>query len=159
MMVAVIGKEVDTLELGKLYVKTLSACCRQPYATGIYASGVVFEPRFYEGFADRMKENTLPIFNWVWFGLYRSGSGLCGYTDGLEQFGRDEIEVLDTDAQPEELRDFLASLVSYILENDVELHAGETIGFSAEDKHAITRSEGVALPGITLKISYEPMAD
>ena len=26
-------------------------CCRQEYATGIYTSGVVFEPRFYEGFA------------------------------------------------------------------------------------------------------------
>ena len=37
---------------------------------------------------------------------------------------------------------------------------GETIGFSAEDKHTITRSKGVALPDqMTLKISYVPAGD
>lgn len=41
-----------------------------------------------------------------------------------------------------------------MLEYDVTLNNGETIGFSAEDKHAITYSEGVALPGMTLKIEY-----
>lgn len=159
LMVAAIGGGEDALELGKLYTKVLAACCRQKHATGIYASGVVFEPSFYEGFADMMQEDALPIFNWVWFGLYMDEDGLCGYTDGLDQFGKEEIEVLGTDAEPEALRDFMASLVSYVLENDVELHDGETIGFSAEDKHAITRSEGVALPGqMTLKIDYEPSA-
>ena len=160
IMVAVIGGEEDVLELGKLYTKVLAACCRQQYATGVYASGVVFEPRFYEGFAEMMKEDMLPIFNWVWFGLYRSEGGMCGYTYGLEQFGKEEMEVLDAGAQPGELRDFLAGLTSYVLENDVELHDGETIGFSAEDKHAITRGNGVALPDqITLKISYLPMKE
>ena len=40
------------------------------------------------------------------------------------------------------------------IEYDVTLNDGETIGFSADDKHAITRSEGAALPGMTLKIEY-----
>ena len=64
------------------------------------------------------------------------------------------MEVLDADAQPSQVRDFLASLVSYVLEGDVTLQDGETIGFSAEDKHPITRGEGVSLPGVTLKIGY-----
>ena len=157
IMVAVIGKEEDALELGKLYVKALSACCRQPYATGVYASGVVFEPSFYEDCAEVMREDILPIFNWVWFGLYGGEGGLCGYTDGLEQFGREEIEVLDTDAQPEELRNFMAEIVSYVLEYGVELQDGETIGFSEEDKHTIIRSESEVLPGTTLKINYSPL--
>ena len=54
--------------------------------------------------------------------------------------------VLNTDAEPEELRDFLASLASYVLACDVTLQDGETIGFSADDKHTITRSPGVGLP-------------
>ena len=54
IMTAVLGKEESLLERGKLYVKLLAACCRQKYVTGIYTSGVVFEPRFYEGFADMM---------------------------------------------------------------------------------------------------------
>ena len=118
---------------------------------------MVFEPRFYEGFADMMKEDELPTFNWIWFGLWRNKNGLNGYTYGMDAFGRDEMEVLGAGADPNDLRDFLASLASYVLENDVELHDGETIGFSADDKHAITRSPGVGLPEeqMTLKISWE----
>ena len=156
IMVAILGKEEKILEKGKLFTKLVAACCRQKYATGIYTSGVVFEPRFYEGFADMLKEDELPIFNWVWFGLYRSEGGLNGYTYGMDVFGKEEMEVLNTDAEPEELRDFLASLASYVLACDVMLKDGETIGFSADDKHTITRSPGVSLPEeqMTLKISW-----
>ena len=159
LMVAVLGKEEDLLEKGKLYTKVVAACCRQEYATGVYTSGVVFEPRFYEGLADMIKEDELPIFNWVWFGLYRSEGGLNGYTYGMDVFGKEEMEALNTDAEPEELRDFLASLASYVLACDVTLQDGETIGFSADDKHTITRSPGVSLPEeqMTLKIGYEPI--
>ena len=159
IMVAVLGKEEKVLEKGKLFTKLMAACCRQSYATGVYTSGVVFEPRFYEGFADMLKEDELPIFNWVWFGLYRSEDGLNGYTYGMDVFGKEEMEVLNTDAEPEELRDFLASLASYVLACDVTLQDGETIGFSADDKHTITRSPGVSLPEeqMTLKIGYEPI--
>ena len=156
IMVAVIGKEESLIERGKLYVKLLSVCCHQKNVTGIYTSGVVFQPRFYEGFSEMMKEDRLPIFNWIWFGLYRTEKGISGYTYGMECFGKDEMEVLDVDAEPSDVRDFLASMVGYVLEYDVVLNDGETIGFSAEDKHSIIRSQGVALPDImTLKISYE----
>ena len=161
IMVAVLGKEKDLLEKGKLFTKVVAVCCRQKYATGVYTSGVVFEPQFYEGFADMLKGDKLPIFNWIWFGLWRNEKGLNGYTYGMEAFGKDEMEVLDTNADPYDLLDFLASLASYVLENDVELHDGETIGFTADDKRAITRSPGVGLPEeqMTLKISWEPGGD
>ena len=157
IMVAVLGKEENLLEKGKLFTKVVAACCRQKYATGVYTSGVVFEPGFYEGFADMMQNDELPIFNWIWFGLWRDENGMNGYTYGMDVFGKDEMEVLGTDAEPGDLRDFLASLVSYVLENDVELQDGETIGFTADDKHTITRSPGVSLPEdqMTLKISWK----
>ncbi len=50
-------------------------------------------------------------------------------------------------------------LASYVLACDVMLQDGETIGFTADDKHTITRSPGVGLPEeqMTLKISWEPL--
>ena len=155
IMVAVIGKEESLIERGKLYVKLLSVCCHQKNITGIYTSGVVFQPRFYEGFSGMIKEDSLPIYNWIWFGLYRTEKGISGYTYGMECFGKDEMEVLDVDADPSKVRDFLASMAGYVLEYDAVLNDGETIGFSAVDKHRITRGQGVALPDkVTLKISY-----
>lgn len=156
IMVAVLGKDEDLIERGKLYTKLLAACCRQKNAAGVYTSGVVFEPRFYETFADMMQEDELPIFNWIWFGLYRTEKGVCGYTYGMDVFGKDEMEVLDAAAQPSEVRDFLSSLAAYVLEYDAALNDGETIGFSEDDKHTITRGQGVALPEqMTLKVSYD----
>ena len=161
IVVAVLGEEEKLLERGKLFTKAMAVCCKQKYATGVYTSGVVFEPRFYEGLADMLKEDELPIFNWVWFGLYRSEGGLNGYTYGMDVFGKEEMEVLNTDAEPEDLRDFLASLASYVLACDVTLKDGETIGFDADDKHTITRSSGVGLPEeqMTLKISWASSDD
>jgi len=159
IVVAVLGEEEKLLERGKLFTKALAVCCKQTYATGVYTSGVVFEPRFYEGFADMIKEDELPIFNWVWFGLYRNEGGMNAYTYGMDVFGKDEMEVLNADAEPDELRDFLASLASYVLACDVTLKDDETIGFAVDDKHTITRSPGVSLPEeqMTLKISWEPL--
>lgn len=155
IIVAIIGKEGSLMERGKLYTKLMAVCCLQENVTGIYTSGVVFQPRFYEEFAKMMKEDELPIYNWIWFGLYRSEKGISGYTYGMDLFGKNEMEVLDADASPSDVRDFLSSMVSYVLEYDVTLNDGETIGFSADEKHEITFSQGVALPEqMTLKISY-----
>ena len=152
--VAVLGKDASLVERAELYVKLAACCCRQKRATGIYTSGTVFEPSFFYKFADMMKDGEFPIFNLIWFGLYRSERGVCGYTYGMECFGKDEMEVLDADAEPSDVQGFLSSMAAYVIEYDVTLNDGETIGFSAEDKHAITRSEGAALPGMTLKIEY-----
>ena len=50
-------------------------------------------------------------------------------------------------------------MIMYVLACDVTLQDGETIGFSADDKHTIARSPGVSLPEeqMTLKIGYEPI--
>ena len=57
-------------------------------------------------------------------GLYRREEGLCGYTDGLAAFGKEEIEVLDTQAALGDLHSFLLDLASYVLEEDVTFHDG-----------------------------------
>lgn len=79
LMVTVLGKDAGLFERGKLFVKVMACCCKQKYASGVYTSGTVFEPRFYQGFAEIMKEDEPPIFNWIWFGLYRTERGVCSY--------------------------------------------------------------------------------
>lgn len=156
LIVAVLGRESSLLERGKLFAKIVACCCKQRHATGVYASGTVFQPSFYQDFADLMKVGELPIFNWIWFGLYHSEGGVCCYTYGMKAFGKDEMEVLNADAKPSEVRDFLSKMAAYVLEYDATLQDGETIGFSEDQKLPITRSAGVSLPGMTLKIDYGP---
>lgn len=154
LLAAVLGDSADILERGKLFVKLLSSCCNQKHASGVYTSGTVFQPEMYRDFSLMMQEGALPILNWIWFGLYRREGGVCGYTYGMENFGLDEMEVLDTAAAPSDVRDFLASLAGYVLSEGVTLQDGETVGFSDGDRHAVTRGPGVSLPGTTLKIAF-----
>ena len=156
IMVTVLGKETDVRLRGQFFVKLAAACCRQPGVLGVYTSGVVFEPSFYADMAGVMKEGELPLNNWIWFGLHRREGGVCGYTYGMDVFGKEELEVLDADADPLAVREFLVSLAGYVIGSDVTLNDGETIGFSQGDRHRITRSPGVALPDqSTLKVSFE----
>lgn len=154
LMVAVLGRGASPIEAGKLMVKVCSSCLKAENAIGLYASGTVFQPEFYQKAAAMMNEGELPVFNWIYFGLYRTEKGLSGYTYGMTCFGKDEIEILDSKATPNDLHHFLFSIANYVLEEDVTLNDGETIGFSAEQKLAITRSKGVAVEGDSLKIAY-----
>ena len=156
IMVTVLGKETDVRLRGQFFVKLVAACCRQPGVLGVYTSGVVFEPSFYADMAGVMKEGELPLNNWIWFGLHRREGGVCGYTYGMDVFGKEELEVLDADVDPLTVREFLVSLAGYVIGSDVTLNDGETIGFSQGDRHRIIRSPGVALPDQpTLKVSFE----
>lgn len=154
LTVAVLDQESDPKDSGQLFVKVMACCCKQRGALGIYTGSTVVAPAFYLELAQSMRKEQLPILNWIWFQLYRSETGLCCYTDGMRQFGKEEMEILDADGKPAEVRDLLVRFASYVLENNVELRDGDTIGFSKDDRHTITSSEGVGQTGTTLKISY-----
>ena len=155
IVVAILGDEEDVIVRGLLYTKIMATCCKQEKAIGVFTSGVVFEPSYYMKAAEMIRDGELPIFTWVWFGLYRTENGLSTYTYGMKAFGKLELEILDVDEEAGKLLSFISSISSYVLQDDVEFKDGETIGLSADDIHQITRSKGVALPDQdTLKISY-----
>ena len=158
ILVVVLG-ENDLMERAKIHVKMIAVCCRQAKATAVFTNGVVLEPKVYERMAECMHSGEIPIGNLVWVGLVeRNGKMMC-YTSGLDVLGREELEVVDAgDVDPSALRGFLLSIVIYVLSSDVTLQDGETIGWTADDKHSITRSPGQSVPGMSLKISYHQVA-
>ena len=156
IIAAVLGKSSDTIEKGKLFVKTVLSCLDQKYAAAVYSDGAVFEPSFYRDAASAMQNDALPVLNWVWFGIYRNEKKAGIYTYGMKKFGKDEMEIYAdiTNADLNEIRMFAVNIAIYVLENNVTLCHGETIGLTAEQKLPITRSKGIALDGHTLKIKY-----
>lgn len=151
MIVTILG-EGTIHEKAYLYTKAVTTLCRQENVIGVYADGVVYEPRFFAAMSEMMDGEQLPIFNLVWFGLTRTEGGVSAYTSGLTHFGKDEMEILDSKQKPSELRDFLINIVEYVVTEDVILHEGETIGESNTQRLAIKKSEGVNVEGESLKI-------
>lgn len=154
ILVSVLGADDDRMEKGELLVKVIDSCCKQEGVLGIYANGTVYQPEFYMDAAQMLKDGEFPVLNLIWLGLRRTEQGVAGYTAGLVNFGKDEIEVESAKASPVEIRDFLLDIVTYVIIENATLKDGETIGFTEEQKLPITRSEGWAVEGMSLKIEY-----
>jgi len=107
-------------------------------------------------FAKLYDENDdFPIENIVYIGLYGDENNtVSGYTYGIEQFGKKELEIIKSSEEAEEVYNFLASISDYIITSDVVLNDGETIGFSEEQKIQISVSKGIALDGETIKLGF-----
>lgn len=153
VMVAVMNKK-SSIEQSVLFAKIASSLLKLKNTIGIYKNPTVYEKNFYVQAAEAMKQDELPIPIMVYVGMYITKDGLlCGYTSGLRYFGYEEIEVVDTPVQPEELYRFLLAISDYVISADVHLKDGETIGFTDEQKLPITLSDGVSVEGQTLKIA------
>lgn len=162
LFVSIFAEEnCDPIDVGKLFVKLASSCLKQENATAIYTTGTVFEPEMYCAVAEDMKEDedSYPILDWVYFGLYQNEDGMNGYTYGLKAFGKDEVEVVKSSASPSQLHEFLYNIASYVLYDDVQLKDGETIGFTEDEYLPITKSAAAALEGETLKIAFMPVEE
>ena len=61
---------------------------------------------------------------------------------------------LDSAYSPGELLEFMTDVAAYVIESDVVLRDGETIGFSEEQKLPITKSPSAVLDGETVKIKF-----
>lgn len=155
IIVGVVGNET-AINKGKLFVKAACTCLRLSSALALYTDGAVYQPRFYLDVSEAIKEDILPVMNWIWFGIYSDGTQSGIYTYGLKKFGKDELEVYAYGSNTDfnEIRNFTIDIANYVLEGDVTLKDGQTIGLTADQRMPITRSEGLALDGDTLKIRY-----
>lgn len=154
IMVAVLGEHQDVKQDGVLFVKLVASLCKQPNAIGVYTNGVVYEPKFYFAMKEFIEKGLYPLLGLVWFGMLRSEKGIHLYTYGMNTFGKDDMEILDTTEDIQTVKDFLIDIAGYCIDQDVVLHDGETIGLSADQRCRITKSPGVCVAGETLKIAY-----
>lgn len=153
ILLAVMGGK-DALLQAQLFVKVASVLLSLPNALAIYYAPTAFPPKYYIENAAVMHKNQIPLPLLVYVGLYEGESGVGGYTLGMSAFGKLEIEVLESRASAWEIYSFLLSIAEYVLSQDVVLMDGETIGFSEDQKLPISRGEGVAVPGNSIKIEY-----
>ncbi len=154
IMVAVLGAHEDVMKDGELFVKLVASLCKQPNAIGVYTNGVVYEPKFYFAMQEFIEKGMYPLLGLVWFGVLRSQKGCHVYTYGMNAFGKDDMEILDTTEDIGKVKDFLTDVATYCIDQDVVLHDGETVGLTADQRCRITRSPGVCVEGMTLKVAY-----
>ena len=132
LLVSVPGPGEDPRAAGTLQVKLVCAACRQ---AGVLASTPT-EPCISRSSIPRPRRwrrtGSCPCSTWCGSACTRTDGGMAAYTDGLRSFGKDEIEVPESGAEPDALRSFLIDITLYVLEEDVTFQDGETIGFQRD---------------------------
>lgn len=154
LLVGVVNPDKNDVETAKLFTKVNAALLNQGNTLGVYTSDTVFKREFYMETAKSLKEGVLPVPDWISFQIRRSEKGVCAYTCGMNLFGKDEMEVLDSGRTDLEVYEMLSQVARHILENDVVLHDGDVICLSEGQEFPVKKSKGVLTEGISIKIPY-----
>lgn len=155
-LVTVMGAGKDVVKENMLLSKVLCSILSVTDAIGVYfgARSLMIQKDTYIDQVNLMTDTELPLFIWIYFGMRQENNKQSMYTYGLTGFGKMEMEIVDSDHQFDDLMPMLYNMVHYVLQSDVTLHHGETIGISAEQKLDITWSEGRYVEGETIKIAF-----
>ncbi len=144
----------NAIEGHVLFTQTASALLQLDHALAIYMAPLVVEASQYVETSRGIKHDELPVSLWIFIGLFQNAVGASAYTYGLRNFGKEELEIIQSSESLSDVFEMMFMTTTYVVENDVTLHDGETLGFSAEQKLSISLSKGVATEGNSLKIGF-----
>ncbi len=158
IIITILNCDDNAVKENLLFTMLASSVLNNSDSLGIYIGNrtLVLKKEFYQDQAEIInnEELILPIYNWIYFGIRAKNGKYSVYTYGLYEFGKKEMEIIDSEKSLEDISEMMYIFVSYVLANNIELKDGETIGLSEEQKLKITESDGVYLDGKTLKIEY-----
>jgi hypothetical protein len=146
----------DQIKRFKIFTKVICSLLRTTNSIGVYKGNqsLLIPKDDYLSETELMSDNYLPLNLWIYFGLRTTDNGKSGYTYGLKEFKKKEMEVLNSVKSLEDIRGFLFNITHYVLDYDVTFQDGQTCGLSEEEKIAISISKGKFVDGETLKLAY-----
>ncbi len=153
-VVSIMGQG-NIFEQALLYSRILITLCRMENNIGVYANGVVYEPKMIVAMKKFVEGGELPIPILVWCGIGREENGISAWTDGMKNFGFDELEITETQKAPGDIHNMMLSLVDYCINNDISFRDGQSVGVSVGVTIEVNKSKGynVDMDGETLKLT------
>ncbi len=139
-----------------LFTQLTASVLKLDQAIAYYAPPMVMSAESYLEGAQMLKDQELPVQLWVFLGLYTNEdrTGSCAYTVGLKNFGKDEMEIINSKEELGDVFELMLNITTYVVGSNVVLQDGETLGYSAEHKLPLERSKGVGVEGDSIKIGY-----
>lgn len=146
----------DQVKRFRIFTEVLCSLFRITNAIGVYKGNqcLLIPKADYLNEAEAMSDEYLPLNLWIYFGLPVTDRGNGGYTYGLKEFSKTEMEIVNSSKSLEDIRGFLLNISHYVLEYDVTFQDGQTVGSSEEEKIAINFSKGNFIEGDTFKLVF-----
>lgn len=105
------------------------------------ATHLIYPPLFAEMAADIADPEAPPLMLWLDLRVFLNDDGTSGlFTTGMQPLGHMEIEIPRIEMEPGELREWVLTIVYYLLENGPVLNDGDTIG-ATDDQRILIRHQ------------------
>ncbi len=141
LVVALVDGPNDPIERHRQLTELVASVAALTDSVGIFwgSGGNAHQAQAFLDSAHQMNDDVLPLELWVaiHFSPEDDGSLSC-ITNGMEEFGLNEIEVFSSRREPQMLLEFLYNVAYYLIENGPVIHDGETIGMSDEERFLVT---------------------
>lgn len=153
-IVSIISTQKSQIERFTILSKLLCSILSTSNSIGIYQGNqtlLISKSQYLENIDDLQQEKS-PIHLWIYIGIRTSEQGNNIYTYGLKEFGKQEMEVINSQLPIEELYGFISNITAYVIDSDITFKTGETLGYTADQKIKITSSQGIFVEVQTLKL-------
>ena len=156
VVISVIGSPRRPLDVYKLYTRVVAAALDNTRSCGVYlASQYLLQSKaFFLQAARGLEQNTLPVYCWIYFGMFQENDLSSGYSYGLTEFGMPDLEIFRSKHTMQEVHAILYDAVTDALQNGVKLQEGSTIETLEGQKIALKLSKASFWEGQTLKVNY-----
>lgn len=151
----------DPIERAKILTQATSAllaCCDSAIGVMWPTSTVVMSAKMFQDFAVKMLPHHPTTYIWVDFrAMPGEQDKTQGFTQGLAELGLMDMETRDSPEPPEELRDRLSGLATYLIEKGQVIKNGDTIGQSEEEQIRIEYAESsFGHSAKVMRLNYDP---
>jgi hypothetical protein len=138
LLIAMKGGSADPVRRRLIFTAVTALAARQPGVMAVYwpeAALLHYPPAFVSIAGEMESPEAPPLYLWVDLRVFSNQDGTTGlFTIGLSALGHLEIEIPSINMDPGELREWLHSIICYLLKSGPVLKHGQTIGMTAEQK-------------------------
>lgn len=150
LMIAVLPDHMSAMDAGMLYCRILSTALEDEHALAVYTSGTILEPKAFQQYTAQAVD-ALPMENLIFVGTYTREGGNCGYTVGMDSFGKDELEVLDCAESAEQIGHILRVCAQKMVMENTPAQWYITVDVDGQQWEG-RRKDGVMVEGHSLQL-------
>ncbi len=156
VVISVIGSPAKPVYLYQLFTRTAAAVLENANTCGVYmpAQYVLQSKTFYLQAARNLDQVELPVYCWVYFGMFLDGGATCAYTYGLAEFGMSELEIVKSQHSMQQAHAVLYDAARDALQNNKTLRDGSVIETLEGEKLPLKLAPSPYLKMETLQVAY-----
>ncbi len=157
VVITVVGAGNRPVQLYSLYTRAAAAVLENTRACGVYLPNnyLLQSKEFFLQSARSLDQNVLPIYCWVYFGMFQDAGMTCAYTYGLPEFGTSDLEVVKSKHTLQEAHAVLYDIARDVIQNHTVLQDGSVVETLEGQKCTLELSKSPYLEGRqTLKVEY-----